>query len=80
MVSGGFTGGMVTISGLSAATGYVVEVAAVTSAGTGVFSDPVTFQTPDSKSIIQIISHIAYKHYKHLIVSLKKDHSHCIQS
>ena len=39
MVSGDFSGGMYTISGLSAATPYTVEVAAETSAGTGPYSD-----------------------------------------
>ena len=40
-VSGNSSEGMVTISGLSAATRYTVEVAAVNSAGTGEYSDPV---------------------------------------
>ena len=39
MVSGDSSGGMYDISGLSAATVYTVEVAAVNSAGTGVYSD-----------------------------------------
>ena len=38
MVSGDSSGGMYVISGLSAATVYTVEVAAVNSAGTGVYS------------------------------------------
>ena len=40
-VSGDSSGGMVTISGLAAATMYTVEVAAETSAGPGMYSDPV---------------------------------------
>ena len=40
-VSGDSSGGMVTISGLSPATMYTVEVAAETSAGPGVYSGPV---------------------------------------
>ena len=40
-VSGDSSGGMVTISGLSPATMYTVEVAAETSAGPGVYSSPV---------------------------------------
>ena len=40
-VSGDSSGGMVTISGLSPATLYTVEVAAVNSAGPGVYSDPL---------------------------------------
>ena len=49
MVSGDFSGGMYTISGLSAATLYTVEVAAETSAGTGPYSQPVNIETPDSE-------------------------------
>ena len=45
MATGDFSGGMYTISGLSAATAYTVEVAAVNSAGTGVYSDPITAAT-----------------------------------
>ena len=37
------------ISGLSAATVYAIEVAAVNSAGTGDYSDPLTAETPESK-------------------------------
>ena len=40
---------MYTISGLSAAAVYAVEVAAVNSAGTGVYSDPITAKTLQSK-------------------------------
>ena len=49
MVSGDFSGGMYTISGLSTATPYTVEVAAETSAGPGPYSEPVNIETPDSK-------------------------------
>ena len=35
--------------GLAIKTKYTVEVAAETSAGTGVYSDPLTFTTPDSE-------------------------------
>ena len=37
------------ISGLTKETVYTVEVAAVTSAGTGVYSHPLTIETPDSE-------------------------------
>ena len=48
-VSGDSSGGMITISdGLAIKTKYTVEVAAETSAGTGVYSDPLIFETPDS--------------------------------
>ena len=45
MATGDSRGGMHTISGLSAATEYTVEVAAVNSVGTGVYSDPITVVT-----------------------------------
>ena len=41
--------GQVTISGLAPSTTYSIKVAAVTSIGTGPYSDPITFDTPDSK-------------------------------
>ena len=46
---GDFRGGMATISGLTKQTVYTVEVAARTSAGTGVYSQPRTIRTPDSE-------------------------------
>ena len=50
MAIGDSSGGMYTISGLSAATVYTVEVAAVNSAGIGVYSDPpVIIETLPSK-------------------------------
>ena len=49
MVSGNFTGGMTIISGLARETVYTVEVAAVTSASTGVYSRPLTLGTSHSK-------------------------------
>ena len=42
-------GGMYTISGLSPATAYTVEVAAENSAGLGPYSEPVNIETPDSE-------------------------------
>ena len=42
MVSGDSSGGEVTVSGLAAATEYEYEVAAITSAGTGVYSAVMT--------------------------------------
>ena len=38
-----------TISGLTKETVYTVKVAAVASAGTGVYSQPQTIETPDSE-------------------------------
>ena len=49
MIPGGFSGGMTTISGLTKETVYTVEVAAGTSAGIGVYSEPQTIETPDSE-------------------------------
>ena len=40
---------MTTISGLTKETVYTVEVVAETRAGTGVYSRPLTIQTPDSE-------------------------------
>ena len=48
MVSGDSSGGMTTITGLTRETLYTVQVAAVTSAGTGVRSQLQTIETPDS--------------------------------
>ena len=52
MVSGDSSGGMTTISGLTKETVYTVEVAAETSAGTGVYSHPLIFQTPDGEQLV----------------------------
>ena len=50
VVSGDFRGGTTTIfSGLTKQTVYTVDVAAKTSAGTGVYSEPQTIRTPDSE-------------------------------
>ena len=48
-ISGDSSGGMVTISGLIPITMYLVQVAAVNSAGTGVYSDHMMISTPDSE-------------------------------
>ena len=42
---------MTTISELTKETVYTVEVAAETRAGTGVYSLPLTIQTPDSECV-----------------------------
>ena len=42
MVTGDSSGGMYSITGLNASTTYSIEVAAVNSAGTGPYSDPIT--------------------------------------
>ena len=52
IMSGDSSGGMVTISGLSAATEYLVDIAAVTSVGTGLYSDPLMIYTPESECFV----------------------------
>ena len=42
---------MTTVSGLTKETVYTVEVAAETSGGTGVYSEPLTIETPDSECV-----------------------------
>ena len=46
---GDSSGGMTTLTGLTKQTVYTVEVAARTSAGTGVYSQPQNIETPDSE-------------------------------
>ena len=58
MVSGDSSGGMTTISGLTKATLYAVEVAAENSAGTGVYSHPLIFQTPNGVQIGNYFSEV----------------------
>ena len=48
MVSGDSSGGATTLSGLIR-TVYMIQVAGVTSGGTGVYSTPIIFETPDSE-------------------------------
>ena len=47
MVSGDSSGGMTTISGLTKETVYTVEIAAHNTAGTGMYSNRKSFQTPN---------------------------------
>ena len=47
IITGRYSGGVYEISGLTPSTTYTIEVAAVNSAGTGVYSDPLTVSTPD---------------------------------
>ena len=50
LLSGDSSGGMITfLSGLTKQTVYTVEVAARTSAGTEVYSQPQNIETPDSE-------------------------------
>ena len=51
MVSGDSSGGVATVSGLTRETVYTVQVAAVTSGGTGVYSDPLMIQTPNGEHL-----------------------------
>ena len=50
--SGNSSGGMDTLSRLTKQTVYTVEVAARTSAGTGVYSQPQNIETPDSEQLL----------------------------
>ena len=45
---------MTTVSGLTKETVYTVEVAAETSGGTGVYSEPLTIETPDSECFVYL--------------------------
>ena len=54
IVSGDYSGGIITISGLTKETAYTVEVAAKTSAGTGVYSDPLIIESPSDHSMLQL--------------------------
>ena len=45
---------MSTVSGLTKETVYTVEVAAETSGGTGVYSEPLTIETPDSECLAMV--------------------------
>ena len=55
VVLGDSSGGMTTISGLTKETLYTVEVAAKTSAGTGVYSDLHTMQTPGGECALKFL-------------------------
>ena len=52
--SGDSSGGMDTLSGLTKQTVYTVQVAARTSADTGVYSQPQNIETPDSEHSISV--------------------------
>ena len=83
MASGDSSGGMTTISGLTNETVYTVEVAAVTSAGTGVYSELMQTETPGSKSIL-VIQHVTLLLYIDVYISLKDEvllhHSYVVLS
>ena len=51
---------MTTISELTKETVYTVEVAAVTRAGSGVYSDPLTIRSPDSEVFSFTVSCMVY--------------------
>ena len=46
IISGDSTGGTITISELTAGTVYLIQVSAMGQPGIGVYSDPITFETP----------------------------------
>ena len=72
MVSGDFSGGMCTISGLSPATVYAVEVAAETSAGSGPYSEPVSIETPDSEYLhfLDCMEPLLFIHQVYILVCM----------
>ena len=77
MALGNFSGGMYQISGLSAATAYTIEVAAVNSAGTGVYSIPIVVEIPDSKQILY--NYVVYNFCEmRSSSSLKYTHYRCV--
>ena len=53
-LSGDSSGGMTTLIGLTKQTVYTVEVAARTSGGTGVYSQPQNIETPDSEHSLSV--------------------------
>ena len=54
--SGDSSGGITTLSGLTKQTVYTVEVAARTSAGNGVYSQPQNIETPDGECFLSDVS------------------------
>ena len=62
MVSGDSSGGTTTISGLTRRTMYTVQVAAVNSAGTGVYSTPLGFETPNSELTLLVSNYFEPSH------------------
>jgi hypothetical protein len=54
---GDSSGGMDTLSGLTKQTVYTVQVAARTSAGAGVYSQPQNIETPDSEHSLSVSIH-----------------------
>ena len=72
-VSADSSGGMVTISGLLPATMYLVQVAAVNSAGTGDYSDSMMINTPE-REYNMVVSYVllgadVYLNLSHCMVS-----------
>ena len=62
MVSGDSSGGTTTISGLTRRTMYTVQVAAVNRAGTGVYSTPLAFETPNSELTLLVSNYFEPSH------------------
>ena len=55
-LSGDSSGGMIPLSGLTKQTVYTIEVAAGTSGGTGVYSQPQNIETPDGECFLSDVS------------------------
>ena len=62
-VSGDSSGGMTTITGLSPSTTYSIQVAAETSAGTGVYSSAVDQLTEGVYSVHRFRQHVVEFHF-----------------
>ena len=54
-LSGDSSGGMITLSGLTKQTVYTIQVAARTSAGIGVYSQPQNIETLDSEQLVFLL-------------------------
>ena len=63
---------MIRVSGLTKETVYTVEVAAETSGGTGVYSEPLTIETPDSECVfcLKQRSHVVFTSLTDVFLSL----------
>ena len=63
---------MTTVSGLTKETVYTVEVAAKTSGGTGVYSEPLTIETPDSECFFDFgkVHILCYSHPQQMSTSV----------
>ena len=64
---------MTTVSGLTKETVYTVEVAAETSGGTGVYSEPLTIETPDSECVSLAVAKLLFSSSADVYLSLNRE-------